>query len=459
MSYADFLEKLPELDKQMMKGYNEMFYKIIRGRNQIGGSITEVYDKDRRIFVDFGAELPTESEDSSDDQMIAMMKENPPDAVMFTHMHGDHIGLLYAIPDEVKKIFIGPVALKMMINIRETLLRMRDLEETVHTQLHKELDILNDGERIQVYEDGVSNQIGSIEFKPIRVDHSVFDAYMLCFKVDGKIILHTGDFRNHGRLGEGLIERIRNQIEHESVDILITEGTMMNRQSEQVLDEKKMQKIATKIMKKSKYTFLICSSTNMESLASFYWATVKSSEGGKKKPFIVNSYVKKQLELFTKEVGEKEDYWQFKFYRSYSIQEKLQYQLSNGKTQKQHMIDEGFTMLVGTGEYYRELMEQFRYLNPVVIYSMWDGYLKEGENYSNEELIALEKSWHEQFIHLHTSGHATAETIAEVMKVVNPREAIVPIHTENAKGFLELDIPEEMKRKVSFWNYFLKVFC
>ena len=46
---------------------------------------------------------------------------------------------------------------------------------------------------------------------------------------------------------------------------------------------------------------------------------------------------------------------------------------------------------------------------------------------------------------MHTSGHAPAEVIAEVINRVSPREAIIPIHTENAAGFWELKIREELK--------------
>lgn len=38
-------------------------------------------------------------------------------------------------------------------------------------------------------------------------------------------------------------------------------------------------------------------------------------------------------------------------------------------------------------------------------------------------------------IAMHTSGHATWDVLAKVIKAVNPWEAILPIHTENAKGF------------------------
>lgn len=47
---------------------------------------------------------------------------------------------------------------------------------------------------------------------------------------------------------------------------------------------------------------------------------------------------------------------------------------------------------------------------------------------------------------MHTSGHATASLIAEVINAVEPKECIYPIHTENVEGFKELNIDEKYKR-------------
>ena len=49
---------------------------------------------------------------------------------------------------------------------------------------------------------------------------------------------------------------------------------------------------------------------------------------------------------------------------------------------------------------------------------------------------------------LHTRGHATADQLAQLIRAVNPKEAIYPIHTERAEGFGELDIPQELKEKI-----------
>ena len=50
--------------------------------------------------------------------------------------------------------------------------------------------------------------------------------------------------------------------------------------------------------------------------------------------------------------------------------------------------------------------------------------------------------------HLHTSGHATAEMIKDMIIAVDPQEEIIPIHTECKEAFGELDIGEELKKKI-----------
>lgn len=423
-----------------------MEYEIIRGKNQIGGTITEIRTITIRLWVDFGMELSVKDPYASDDFVIEKMKTNPPAAVLFTHIHGDHIGLLHAIPDGVK-IYIGPVALEMMKNIRKTLLHFNDLAEDEREKLQKEMDILTDSSRVVCYKNKECMDVGGIKVTPFEVDHSAADAYMLRFEAEDYCIVHTGDFRNHGRRGKNLLMMMKKEVASVPVNVLITEGTMMSRTSEEILSEEQMKEEAQKVFEENKYAFLICSSTNMESLSSFYWAMIDAGKKrSEKPPLIVNSYVKMQLELYTKSVGK--DDWHFRFHRSYSIQKALNQILSNDKTQKQQMVDEGFVMMVGTSEYYQQLMEEFREYNPILIYSMWDGYLKKNKDYTNQDLINVVEKWEPNVVHLHTSGHASPETVANVIEAVNPSEAIVPVHTENPEGFKKLKINAVLRKKI-----------
>ena len=163
------------------------------------------------------------------------------------------------------------------------------------------LDLLQDDDRRIDIEDNDPFTVGDIKITPILVDHSAYDAYMFIIESDGKIIAHTGDFRTHGRLGKGFFERLEKTLAGKAVDVLITEGTMMSRLGEKVLSEEQMQSEALKILKEpeNKYAFLICSSTNVDSLASFANAAMKLGRA-----FYVNYYVYEQIKLYRETAGE-----------------------------------------------------------------------------------------------------------------------------------------------------------
>ena len=65
---------------------------------------------------------------------------------------------------------------------------------------------------------------------------------------------------------------------------------------------------------------------------------------------------------------------------------------------------------------------------------------------ANTDKFVHSHDWNHEY--LHTSGHASRETLAQVCNLVNPHTAIIPIHTEKGSDFTSLDIPEELKNKV-----------
>lgn len=77
---------------------------------------------------------------------------------------------------------------------------------------------------------------------------------MFFFKAGGKKILFTGDFRDHGIANEkGQLWRTLDKYVGESIDVLITEGTMLSRTEESaaniVRTEEKLGKKAGKFFK------------------------------------------------------------------------------------------------------------------------------------------------------------------------------------------------------------------
>ncbi len=435
--------------------------RIHRGFHQIGGSITEIYTDNTHIIIDFGSELNAETGKSTDDLMVDMMSRAKCDAVLFTHYHGDHVGLIDKLPEKdvdgkTIKIGMGATARKVLDTIHKTLLNFDDISEDERAFHENYRRILNDDRRKLDIIDGLEFEIGDFLITPVMVDHSAYDAYLFVIesKTEHKVIVHTGDFRTHGRLGENLFDNVKRAIGGRNVDVLISEGTMMSRLDEKVRTEKEMQTEAYDLLKKpeNKYAFLICSSTNMESLASFANAAkdIKDEEG-KIRKFYVNSYVMEQLELYRESAGKDKETgkinWDFTFFNANALEGMNFWNPKLNMTQMEYMEKHGFVMLIGTSEGYMKRIKYFKDkgYDPLLIYSMWDGYVNKDEYPSTYDvkLGGLYHGWNKGRVSdLHTSGHATAEDIRKMILTVRPTKYIIPIHTENAGKFHELNLGE-----------------
>ena len=395
--------------------------KIYQG-DQIGGCITVISTDNTKIVIDFGESLP--GAEVVENIEFDWDMENV-DAVFFTHYHGDHIGRFMEIPDDVK-LYMGEVTWKVLKNLY-TALKKDDIVE--HLDNRPNVLFIKPNDAIEV---------GDIRVTPYSVDHSAFDAYMFLVETPDKNILHTGDYRDHGHRGHKIkngkdmnvmLEVIRCYVRdfgRRKIDVLITEGTMMgDRKNDKRYSEKMMLKDAKEYFKNHKYVFLKISSTNADSLATFYHAARANGMG-----FYANRYVLKQLDVF-KEAGNQytdfydfRDKWEIPFIPNDNTSKESQQKL-NAKIK--HMRKDGFVMVVS--EYYDEIMEEFEDLKPVMIYSMWKGYIDKriGKEAYNPELAEFCKR--HNAIDMHTSGHAYPEMIEAVINAVDPGEVKI-IHTD-----------------------------
>lgn len=66
-----------------------------------------------------------------------------------------------------------------------------------------------------------------MKITPYIVDHSAYNSFMLLIEAEGKKVLHTGDFRNHGYKGV-ILEKTLKEIG--KIEALITEGTTLSRE-------------------------------------------------------------------------------------------------------------------------------------------------------------------------------------------------------------------------------------
>ena len=400
---------------------------------QIGGQITRISTAHASIIIDLGHNLPNHAEDEDaydNDRAIAEITKDC-SAILYTHYHGDHIGLFHHVPNNIPQ-YIGEVAKQVVCRKYKQLccLRAPSLQQ-------KYCRALTVASKMHTFHENQTLHFGDIIVTPYFASHSAYDAYMFLIEADGKRILHTGDFRGHGYLSKGLLPIIQKYIGQ--VDALIIEGTMLARKDETILTERALSQKAAELIKEHKYVFVHCSSTDMERLASFKNATRSMFP---KRPLLADEYQKDILALFSETAGKKSPC--FDFGKIYTYSEK------NPKL-KAWMQEKGFTMFIRASASFNRLLDLILPMLPVegkplLIYSMWDGYINRDDT-RNEDYVYLQKRFAE-VVQLHTSGHATADTLRRVCELTNPRLAILPIHRDKGTDLSSIGIPSQLQERI-----------
>ena len=398
---------------------------IHRGINQIGGCITEIQSSSgMKILIDLGHNLPDGDGLAEDEYDVPENLDRLLDgvsAVFYTHYHGDHIAFEAAVAKKGINQYLGDIAKKIKMQFY------------AHMKNEAAFGAVR---TFSKYRSGRTVSVGDIRVTPYYVSHSAADAYMFVIECDGKSVLHTGDFREHGYLGHCLWGTLRRYVVKRNIDILITEGTMLSRDDERMMSERDLQQKAYELMSRYKYAFVLCSSTDLDRLASFYQATSRHQG----RLFVADGYQCKLLKTFTDKLGHKIPEYDFKNPNEY------------GKALQPLMLESGFTMLVRRSAKFKAWLEALMPLLPengtVFIYSQFKGYITDGSPAYSHEADEFVHSYGWSLKYLHTSGHASKDTIAKVCRLVNPRSAIIPIHKEKGSDFMSLDISDELKNKV-----------
>lgn len=392
--------------------------KIIvhRGAHQIGGNIVEISTANSKVIFDLGKNLPgSEAKDLTKTDVDAITADT--DAIFYSHYHGDHVGLFHLVDKHIPQ-YIGNGAKDVMICKHKAL---------------KDKGIAKCAKRLRTYEAGKKYDIkGEIFITPYFVSHSAFDAYMFKIECEGKTILYTGDFRSHGYLGKGLIPTLTKYIG--KVDILISEGTMLGRKQEKVITESDILANTIKFITENKYTFALCSSTDIDRLASFQEACKITG-----RQFVTDKYQEDVLNIFTKYSGKKRDLFRFSPFvlkhRDHCTANKVQ-KLFKWK---------GFLMIVRTSreKWVKDMLKVYNDSPAWLIYSMWNGYTEQDKPYTNNNIIDFREMFGSQIKDgskdgFHTSGHADIETLKAVCDTVQPRLGIISIHKDKDAEFASI---------------------
>lgn len=418
-------------------------FRIFRGSHQIGGCSSEFRLGDHRIVIDFGANLPgTENVQIDDNALVETVFRNDndiiaTDAVLFTHYHGDHVGLKHFVPENVP-MYIGWTAKEIMQIIAKRVDKV------------SELPVI---ERMNAYwKPGTARVFSGISVTPLYIDHSALDSYMFVIGINGKRILYTGDFREHGINGDVFERLVETYVG--KVDILITEGTMLSRTKETaaniVKTEEDLGCEATKVFAAHHENVVLVSSTNLDSIMEFYHAVPRD------KAFLCDAYQAEIIQTAISAVNKGKYRYGQNIYVLFPDGSKAYLNNLDRRhffTAKKDIYSEkGFVMLARPNNpMFRKLLAGMH--DPYVTYSMWSGYLKGGK--CEDKNIVDFLSGHddkEHFSQLHTSGHAYVETLAKLIEMTKP-EVIIPMHTESADEFAQMPEFAAYKNKVNIlWD-------
>ncbi|MBQ9763614.1 MAG: MBL fold metallo-hydrolase [Phascolarctobacterium sp.] len=382
--------------------------KFHKNPERIGGGITEIIFNEHRLIIDLGAELEYEGVEPNPNIDGVTIGKEQCDGVLITHYHGDHIGLLKYLLPEVP-VYMSKVSQEIGLTIYDRLKRAKLLASD-----DKTIDRLENAKLFSYEDFGKDFQIGAFTVRPIRVDHSAFDALAYLITVAGKKIFFTGDFRSHGYTGKALYTTLEKYVG--KVDVIITEGTMLSREDE-TISEKELREKAIDICNEHRYILYLGSSTNIDSLLS-----MSSAAKLTKKAFCADNFQKEIFKIVAE--NSKSD-----FYKNPIHQVKYPQGLVIALRMSQLDFAEAFYKKYGQ--------------ESVLIYSLWDGYITK-----KQELQKLQTLWGNRFIQLHSGGHASADDIKKMVEICSKEREqtmVIPMHLENFDFFSKLKLPATVR--------------
>ena len=389
---------------------------IHRGTHQIGGCVTEYESNGWHLFVDYGEELAGGPKSGTLKVEGLTHGDLSKSALLITHYHGDHIGCITQLPEELP-IYMSEIG-------REIQLVLSDHLKSVDEVQQKMLDRL---QTVSTFKPGEEFTFGPFRIMPVIVDHSAFEA--CAFKITAqRSVFHTGDFRTHGFRSGTLPKVIEKYVG--KADYVVCEGTNIHRPDATSVSEHELQKQYEDKFREHKGNIVYLSSSNIDRLFGLYHAALKAD-----RPFIVDTYQKRMMDVVTKRdhIWGKSKLYQYD--KKYPPME-LQYENNEFRMNEKfrYLLEQkGYVLIARANERFDNFIERLpgekhKYL------SMWKGNVDESCEAYNERLA---KSLGGNYEYMHTSGHCDMKSLREFFRMLNPL-SIIPIHTENPEAFADL---------------------
>ena len=382
-----------------------MEINIIRGQNQIGGSIIEISSKSTKIILDIGSNL--EDKEIVVPEIDGLFKGKAKyDGVLISHYHSDHVGLATRILHDIS-IYMGEKSYQIH-KVSNEYMRKEYLKEPKIFKAEEEF------------------YIGDIKITPYLCDHSAFDAYMFLLDCEGKKILYTGDFRSNGRKSyEPLLRKLP------KVDVLITEGTNLsnNKIGKINLTEKELEKKGIEILEgNDRPVFVLMAATNIDRIVTFY-----KIANATKRLFLLDTYAGLITDTVGGNIPNPRTFSNVRMFLTNQNKYKILENYQKNKIGRKGIVNSNFMMCIRSSmkQYLEKYPEEFSFEGCTLFYSMWEGYKKEK---NTKEFLEFMEEKGVKIISLHTSGHADEKDFDKLIKKVKPK-IIIPVHTENSEWF------------------------
>lgn len=387
---------------------------IHRGAREIGGNCVELASSGRRIIIDLGLPLDVQGSGTNylSDIPGLINKENSLLAIIISHPHLDHFGLLSSIHPGIP-VIMGADA-RRLINNASPFLRDNWV-------------IPSEGQDLQ---SGKSITIGPFIITPYLVDHSGYDSYSLLIEADGKRLFYSGDFRIHGRKAK-LTEKLMSNPPI-GIDVLLLEGSTLGRNDSNASypNETEIENQLLDVFHKTSGLAMVhVSSQNIDRIVSIFRACKRSD-----RTLIIDLYTAVVLEATGNKNIPQSDWPGIALYIPQSqrvqIKNKNWFDLLKKHSKKRVYIEnlqEAATqsVLLFRPLHMPDLEKAQLLMNSSYIYSLWEGYWEQDSYYSLREWISKNNI---QRFSIHTSGHASPADIKRFAEALKPSK-IVPIHT------------------------------
>lgn len=415
--------------------------KIIvhRGAEEMGGTCVEVRTKKTRVLLDYGAPIPKidpvthKSAEPSPKQTTLDLPglygaaSLPISAIVISHTHQDHYGALFAKP-------LHPGIKVYMTEIMEDMMR-------ITAKMAREPKKLE--AQVEHFRKGVRFVVGNIGITPFLMDHSAAEAFAFMIETEGKRIIYTGDFREHG--GKAAAFRQFLAADMGPVDVLLTDGALSDVEKGP-FEHEAMRELENLAQGRDGTLYVMCSGQNIEMIAGLAMVAKNT-----RRLLVVDGYTALLLERL----------------RILARKQGVELRLPGLHTEYLRVIDNNATKRIAELPEYAETYARMRarmigwdavrhalgrlivpvranaqvwadkqikdFKGAALVYSVWEGLDEEA---GMLETLEYFKARGLADIHVYTSGHAYFSTIRKLVENKRPAH-IIPLGAAEPEKFVK----------------------